>query len=175
MKIQKNQKGKYPQIASPHCLTTSPSFSNYKIKALLLSRRCLFLLTVTLPEGKRAVSKYVRNPTTKGNLNISCALFLSSSGYFLVLPKYFPAHLFHFSLSLNPFICFHLSHVFSKPSPLLKPTVLMEFGTMFWISFKILENELVYDSRSFSGFCLVRFINSKLEFSCTRHDLNWLK
>lgn len=175
MKIQKNQKGKYPQIASPHCLTTSPSFSNYKIKALLLSRRCLFLLTVTLPEGKRAVSKYVRNPTTKGNLNISCALFLSSSGYFLVLPKYFPAHLFHFSLTLNPFICFHLSHVFSKPSPLLKPAVLMEFGTMFWISFKILENELVYNSRSFSGFCLVRFINSKLAFSCRRHDLNWLK
>lgn len=90
MKIQKNQKGKYPQLASPHCLTTSPSFRNYKIKALLLSRRYL-LLTVTLPEGKRAVRKYVRNPTTKGNLDISCALFLSPSGYFLVLPKYFPA------------------------------------------------------------------------------------
>lgn len=119
------------------------------------------------PGGKEGSEQICQEPNNQRKSQHFLCSFPLAFWLFPCLAQIFSctlsAHLlFHFSHSLNPFFGFHLSRVFSKLSPLLKPTVLMEFGTMFWISFKILENELVNNSRSFSGFCLVRFINSKL-------------
>ncbi|MEQ2291573.1 hypothetical protein AMECASPLE_014565 [Ameca splendens] len=86
----------YPQIVLPLCLCLDQNLQNKSSFSQAIFLFFFRVLSLDLLWGKSGLSKPVRNPhlTSKGNLNISCALFLS---YLLIVSystKYLPEYLF---------------------------------------------------------------------------------